>query len=127
MKLTSTVFLLAFVAVTASVVYAAPQGDDDEEIAIQEFLEKAMKQSPQEDDDGEEELQAELQSLIAETEEADKERAELQNYFAQEQAPARMQWRKRSWRKVWRLAKRIGRNYIRHYVGKRSTEKIQKK
>ena len=43
---------IEFVAVTANVVYAAPQSDE-EEIAIQEFLEKAMKQSPQDDDDNE--------------------------------------------------------------------------
>ena len=63
MKLT---LLLAFVAVTASVVYAAPQGDD-EEIAIQEFLEKALKQSPQGNNE-KQELQAQLQSLLAEME-----------------------------------------------------------
>ena len=66
-----TLFLLAFVAVTASVVYAAPQGDDDEEIAIQEFLEKALKQ----DDDSDE---AQLQSLLAEMEQD----AKLQQFFA---------------------------------------------
>ena len=41
-----TLLILAFVVVVA---YAAPQGDDDDdEIAIQEFLEKALKQSPHE-------------------------------------------------------------------------------
>ena len=67
MKLT---LFLAFVAVTASVVYAAPQGDD-EEIAIQEFLEKALKQSPQENNE-KQELQAQLQSLLAEMEQDSK-------------------------------------------------------
>ena len=62
-----TLFLLALVAVTASVVYAAPQGDD-EEIAIQEFLEKAMQQSDEENNE-EQEMQAQLQSLLAEMEE----------------------------------------------------------
>ena len=88
--------LLVFVAVTASVVYAAPQ-DDDDEIAIQEFLEKAMKQSPQ-DDDGEEQMQAKLQSLLAEMEEANKEDVALQHFIARGQAPARTQW----WRHVWK-------------------------
>ena len=59
-----TLFLLAFVAVTASVVYAAPQGDDDEEIAIQEFLEKVLKQSSQEDEDKVEQLQAVIEALL---------------------------------------------------------------
>ena len=61
-----TLLLLALVAVTASVVYAAPQGDDDEEIAIQEFLEKAMQQS---ENNEEQEMRAQLQSLLAEMEE----------------------------------------------------------
>ena len=99
--------LLAFVAVTASVAYAAPQGDD-EEIAIQEFLEKAMKQSPQ-DDDGAEQMQAKLQSLLAEMEQANKEEAALQHFIARGQAPARTQ----IWHHIWRVA--------RHLIGKRST------
>ena len=141
MKLT---LLIAFVAVTASVAYAAPQGDD-EEIAVQEFLKKALKQSPQDDksnieeffekalqqspqgddEDEEEELQAELQSLLAETEQASKENAELQRFFAREQIPAGMQrW---NWRRIWKVVRRVGGGLIRHYVGKRSTKKIQKK
>ena len=61
-----TILLLTFVAVTTSMVYAAPQGDDDE-ADIQEFLEKAMKQSDEENNE-EEEIQVQLQSLLAEME-----------------------------------------------------------
>ena len=71
-----TLLLLALVAVTASVVYAAPQGDSTE-IAIQEFLEKAMQQSDKENNE-EQEMQAQLQSLLAEMEEDGEKEAKKQ-------------------------------------------------
>ena len=141
MKLT---LLLAFVAVTASVAYAAPQGDD-EEIAIQEFLEKALKQSPQDhkdvdiqdflgsmqqEDDKNVDIQdflanmqqdkegvetQDLQDLLGSMQEDDEE-AELQEFFAKEQIPAHMQgWWRRAWRTVKRVARKVA-PYVRHGI-----------
>lgn len=58
-----TCFLIALVAVTARMTCAAPYADDDDETAIQEFLNMAMEQLVQEENDV-----AQLQSLLAEME-----------------------------------------------------------
>ena len=102
-------------------VYAAPKGNE-EEIAIQEFLKKALKQSPQDDkdvdiqdflgsmqEDDENVETQDLQDLLGSEQEDDKE-AELQDFFAKEQIPAQMQgW----WRRAWRKVKRFVRAYRR--------------
>ena len=75
MKLT---LLLAFVAVTASVAYAAPKNDVDEETAIQEFLEKALKQSPQDHKD------VDIQDFLASMQQADKD-VDIQDFLGSEQ------------------------------------------
>ena len=94
LKLWRHTLLLAFVAVTASVVYAAPKGNE-EKTAIQEFLKKALKQSPQDDkdvdiqdflasmqEDDENVETQDLQDLLGSMQEDDKE-ADLQDFFHQ--------------------------------------------
>ena len=134
-----SILLLALVAVTVNVAFAAPRGAKSDIQGLQTLLEKVLKQSAQEDEEGIQDEDAELQSpqeeegdiqdFLASMQQDDEgveiqdlqdllgsmqdneEDAELQEFFAREQIPAHMQgWWKRAWRKI----KKVGRKVI-HY------------
>ena len=109
-----TLLLLAFVAVTVNVAYAAPQADTE----MQELL-KAIQQQ---DDGGEENENVDIQSLLkgmqdAEDqgdEEAQIEEAALQDFFAREQIPVKLQgWFSRAFKKVRKVVRKVA-PYVRH-------------
>ena len=80
-----TLVLLIIVAVIASMVYATLPADN-EEIDVQEFLEKAMKQSPQGDNVEQElQLQAQLHSFLKLAEMEQESKGTLQEATAKKQ------------------------------------------
>ena len=104
-----TLLLLVLVAVIARVAYAAPQDGGE----IQELI-KALQQQ-----DGEEKNEdVDIQSLLAgmqdddeaqiEAEEAQIEEAALQEFFAREQIPVKLQgWLGRFFKKVRKIGRKI--------------------
>ena len=133
-----SILLLALIAVTVNVVYAAPRGATSDIQGLQTLLKKVLEQSAQEDERGIQDKDAELQSpqeeegdiqdFLASVQQGDEgveiqdlqdllasmqddEDAELQEFFAREQIPAHMQ---RWWKKAWRKIKKVGRKVI-HY------------
>ena len=113
-----TLLLLAFVAVTVNVVYAAPQGDEGE---IQDLL-KALQQQDDDDDGGE---NVDIQSLLKNMDDAEEqdddqaqieelEDAALQDFFAKEQIPVKLQgWFSRAFKKVRKVVRKVA-PYARH-------------
>ncbi len=78
------ILILALVALTASVAYAAPTEDEDAE--IEAFLNKLMKQEKASE---QENHAAQMESFLAQLQ--DDEEADLQEFFAEEQIPAQLQ------------------------------------
>ena len=98
------ILVLAFVALTASVAYAAPTENEDAE--IEAFLNKLMEQEEASEQDN---RAAQIESLLAQLqdEDDDDEEAALQEFFAREQVPAQLQnWFKKAFRKVGGFVKR---------------------
>nr|CBW45489.1 silicatein-alpha interactor silintaphin-2 [Suberites domuncula] len=109
------IFVLAFIAVTASVAYAAPQGEeaDIEDADIEALLKRIMKedQAEQQDDDSQGEIQSDMaeeedddnvdvQSFLAQVQADDEDEALLQALLNQDKVGAKAQWR---------LFRRVGR------------------
>ncbi|XP_064389535.1 uncharacterized protein LOC135337524 [Halichondria panicea] len=100
------ILVLAFVALTASVAYAAPTENEDAE--IEAFLNKLMEQEETSEQD---DHAAQMESFLAQLQEDDDdgEEAALQEFFAREQIPAQLQgWFRKAVKTVGRAAKRYG-------------------
>ncbi len=83
------ILVVAFVALTASVAYAAPTENENAE--IEAFLNKLMKQEEVSEQDN---RAAQMQSFLAQLQDDEEdEEAALQELFAREQAPAKVQWK----------------------------------
>ena len=138
------IFVLALVAITASVAYAASDNNEQKEDAqLDALLEKIMKENKNEledaemqDDDEDEDQAAELEALLhkvieqdgneqkdaemqADDEDDKKAEAALQEFFAKEQVPAKIQrwFRTRRIRRYVRVRRiyRFGRRVYKAY------------
>ena len=99
------ILVMAFVALTASVAYAAPTENEDAE--IEAFLNKLMEQEASEQDNH----AAQMESFLAQLQDDDDddEEADLQEFFAREQIPAQLQgWFRKAVKTVGRVARKYG-------------------
>ncbi len=106
------ILVLAFVALTASVAYAAPTENEDAE--IEAFLNKLMEQEEASEQDN---SAAQMESFLAQLQEDDddEEEAVLQEFFAQEQIPAQLQGLFRTVvKQLGNTASKVG-GYVRKY------------
>ncbi len=98
------ILVLALVALTASVAYAAPTENEDAE--IEAFLNKLMKQ---EEASEQENHAAQMESFLAQLQDDDDDVDEAaEDFFAREQIPAKLQWGRRFFRKVIKVGKKYG-------------------
>lgn len=106
-----TIILLALVAVIDSVAYAAPSPQDDGG-EIQELLLALQQQNDQEKNENVD-IQSLLESMQDDEEaqieaEAQIEDAALQEFFAREQIPVKLQsWFSKAWKKVKKIVKKV--------------------
>ena len=110
-----TILLLAFIATAASVAQAAPHVDTNAQgdAAIEKILQQELAQLQDLDDyntaDEQDDLQAEQQD------DDDDDEALLQELFANNQSPAKIQWFRRLVRKAFPLVRKYVR-YVRRVV-----------
>ena len=99
------ILVLAFVALTASVAYTAPTENEDAE--IEAFVNKLMEQEEASEQD---DHAAQMESFLAQLqdEDDDGEEADLQEFFAREQIPAKVQGWRRAVRSVVKGVKKYG-------------------
>ncbi len=109
------ILVLAIFALTASVAYAAPTENEDAE--IEAFLNKLMKQEEVSEQDN---RAAQMQFFLAQLQDDDEdEEADLQELFAREQAPAKVQW------KIFKDAFKLGKHafrFVKAHLWKRAVK-----